>query len=129
LVVGGVHHNKTVHRLVLRAFTGTDGSVVNHINGLKHDNRLENLEWSTTSENAKHSFRVLGRAKPSGTLGKTLLSVRKHVLQSTTDGMWVRVWRGIQEAGDAGYSTTAISNVLHGRVRSHAGFNWSFFGE
>lgn len=49
--------NKRVHRLVLQSFTGDKPDlVVNHKNGIKTDNRLENLEWCTISENTKHSF-------------------------------------------------------------------------
>ncbi len=31
----------------------------NHKNGIRDDDRLENLEWCTQSENMKHSFQVL----------------------------------------------------------------------
>lgn len=51
------------HRLVLLAFKPNFKNLpqVNHINGVKNDNRLENLEWCTASENIQHTFDVLGR--------------------------------------------------------------------
>lgn len=46
------------HQLVLLAFVGEcpDGMEVNHINGLKSDNRLSNLEYTTHSDNLRHAY-------------------------------------------------------------------------
>lgn len=50
----------TVHRLVIDAFVLNidNKKCVNHINGIKTDNRLENLEWNTHSENTLNAFKI-----------------------------------------------------------------------
>lgn len=49
---------QSVHRLVAEAYCdkGEGCDQVNHINGDKQDNRAENLEWVTASENRKHAW-------------------------------------------------------------------------
>lgn len=56
LHIDGKQNNCFVHRLVMTAFKGRSDLFINHKNGIKTDNRPENLEYCTASENVKHAY-------------------------------------------------------------------------
>lgn len=57
----GTVYRLLIHRLILTAFIGDAPAmaITNHKNGDKKDNRLENLEWVTHSENSRHAYHIL----------------------------------------------------------------------
>lgn len=64
----------SVHRLVASAFIPNPDALpeVNHKNGTPSDNRVENLEWVTHSDNLRHAFRELGRLTPNKGNGRLI---------------------------------------------------------
>lgn len=64
---GATQKRYYAHRLVADAFIQrlAEGAVVNHLNFIRHDNRVENLELTTTAENVKYSV-LAGRMADNG---------------------------------------------------------------
>ena len=124
---------KCVHRLVAETFIPNplNKPEVNHINGIRHDNRVQNLEWVTHSENVLHAFRKLKRKKPQGGKGRfgKLHPNIKIVLQ-IQDGKVIGEFYGTLEANrQTGVHPSNITSCCKGRRESAGGYQWRYKGK
>lgn len=108
-----------VHRLVAIAFIPNpdDKPYVNHINGVRSDNRAENLEWVTPAENTQHAVSI-GLMKPTR---------EREVIQYSLNGEKIKVYCSINEAARQTNSLVEkIVQCCQYQRKTHNNFQWRY---
>ena len=114
-----------VHRLVGENFIVKDRPFINHKNGIKTDNRVDNLEWVTHSENLLHASRVLKIKRPSRK--GISYGYGKPVLQLDLNGLLVREFSSVYSAEQTlKIHWSGISNCCKGKREIYKGYKWEY---
>ena len=122
-----------VHTLVARQFipnSDPNKTQVNHKNGIKTDNRLSNLEWTSPLENVRHSREVLGFDNSGGKNGnaKAIKGAYKHTGDILQFGSLADAARFISDKFDTKYITAlhGIWRAVNHYRKSYKGFIWEY---
>ena len=128
LGAGENNRQYSLHRLVASAFVDNPNNkpCVNHIDGNKHNNAADNLEWVTYSENQKHAFATGLKYCKYG---------KEHhnhsiVNQYTKTGEFIKQWFGFCEIErELKFSGSNIHACCNGKQKTAYGYIWRYANE
>ena len=127
----GVITNVRVHRLVALEFIDNpeNKQYVNHIDGVKDNNNVNNLEWATPSENDLHAYSKGLRVSPKVWSGKTGADHSRSVKISQFDTArnFIKNFDSVTEAeNETGTAHQNIVKVCQGKRQLAGGYKWEY---
>ena len=115
----GIAKKKVVHRLVATHFIDNPNNLpeVNHIDGNKHNNKADNLEWCTSKYNQIHAIK-----------NNLYKHYERKVNQYDLNGNYIKTWNSMTQAEkELKLCPRSICSCCNGRAKSSGGYRWEYF--
>ena len=108
----------SMHRIVAITFLENKNNYpqVNHMDEVKTNNNVNNLEWCTGKYNSNY-----GTAQKRRAIKRSVA-----IIQMDINYNFIKEWQCVSDAERAGYRTGCISNCCVGRTFTHAGYRWKY---
>ena len=131
LYKNGISKNLLVHRIVAKAFIPNPNNLsqINHKDGNKQNNRIDNLEWCSAKENITHTYKKLNRNGISPNKGKfgNDNSNSMITLQYDMNGNLIKKWESkIEASKELNIDAGSISKCCNGERKQAGGYIWKY---
>lgn len=131
---------QSIHRLIAKTFIPNqkNKNQVNHIDGNKENNRIDNLEWCTAKENTRHAYKNglinLNTEKKKKSelinINKATEKNKKRIIQCDLCGNVINTFDSIVDASRSTKSNaTHISLCAKGKQNTCNGYIWRYVNE
>lgn len=143
LCKNGEIQSKLVHQLVVEAFIPNPENkpFIDHINTIRNDNRVENLQWVTSKENAnnpitKQHYSESKKGEKNPFFGKVyteeekrklfeIQPIKKNVV-CLKDNKVIKFYLSLHAVEKDGFQIPNVIACCKGRIKSHKGYNWRY---
>jgi len=116
-----------LHRIVAEAFIDNPKKLeqINHINEIKYDNRVVNLEWCNATYNCNYGTRIHRISISLFDNSKTT----KSVIQLSTTGEIIKKWISASDCGRNGFNRECVRDCCLFKQLTHKGYKWKYEAE
>lgn len=115
----GIQKSWIVSRLIYYTFKGKipEGMQINHINEIKTDNRIENLNLMTAKQNVNWGTAIERRSEKQ----------RKYVIQMSLNGVFIKKWESLLDVSNTlGFNFSNIAKCCRGKIHTAYGYVWRY---